>query len=148
MMGTRQQTVIPGRAARFIRRLRGALADRGGIAAVEFGLALPVFLLFIFGTIEFSRVLWSQHALGYAAEQAARYAIANPSATTDEVRTYAETQVMTVDKSAVTVTVVQESLDGISYLTVTVAYPFQALLPFVPLGSLSLTGLSRIPLDV
>lgn len=148
MMGTRQQTLTAGRAVRFIRRLGGALADRGGIAAVEFGMVLPVFLLLIFGTIEFSRVLWSQHALGYAAEQAARYAIANPSATTEEVRTYAETQVMTVDKSAVTVTVAQESLDGIDYLTVTVAYPFQAILPFVPLGSLSLTGLSRVPLNV
>jgi len=52
---------------------------------------------------------------------------------------------MTVDKSDVTVTVGPEVLDGITYLTVTVVYAFQAILPFVPFGPISLTGTSRIP---
>ena len=135
-----------GRGRRLIRRAGQGLADRAGMSAVEFGLALPVFLLFVFGTIEFGRVLWSQHALGYAAEQAARYALANPSATPTEIETYAEGQIMTVEKGAVTVTVAPETFDGIDYLTVTVAYPFEAILPLIPLGGLSLTGVARIPL--
>jgi Flp pilus assembly protein TadG len=136
-----------GCIGRLIRRVRRARLDNAGLAAVEFGMALPVFLLFVFGTIEFGRILWSKHALDYAAEQSTRYALANPDATTGEIQTYAEGQLMTVDRSAVTVTVVQENLNGIDYLSVTMAYPFQAILPFLPLGSFSLTGVSRIPLD-
>lgn len=130
-----------------LHRMRDALASRSGAAALEFGFALPVFLLFVFGTIEFGRVLWSEHALGYAAEQAARFAVANPSATTGEIQSYAQNQLMTVKKSAVTVTVAQENLGGIDYLTVRLAYPYQAMLPLLPFDSLSLIGISRIPRD-
>lgn len=130
---------------RFLRGARALLTNRDGLAAVEFGLALPVFLLMVYGTIEFGRLMWSDHALDYSAEQGVRYALANPLATNSQIKTYAESQLMTVDKSDVTVTVGPEVLDGITYLTVTVVYAFQAILPFVPFGSISLTGTSRIP---
>lgn len=136
----------PAGIAGAIRHLRKALADRRGVAAVEFGLTLPAFLLLVCGTIEFSRVLWSQHALGFAAEQATRYALANPSATSVDIQAYAEGQLVAVDASTVTISVTQETLDGIDYITVSVATPFQSILPLVPLGSFSLTGISRIPL--
>ena len=66
---------------------------------------------------------------------------------TGEIQSYAQNQLMTVKKSAVTVTVAQENLDGIDYLTVRLAYPYQAMLPLLPFDSLSLTGISRIPRD-
>ena len=134
-------------AGRLRHAARALVASRDGLAAVEFGLALPVFLLMVYGTIEVGRLMWSDHALGYSAEQGARYALANPLATNSQIKTYAESQLITVDKSAVTVTVGSEVLDGITYLTVNVVYPFQALLPFVPFGSVALTGISRVPTE-
>jgi Flp pilus assembly protein TadG len=130
---------------RLVRSLRAASSSRSGSATIEFGMAIAVFLVFVLGIIEFSRALWTDHALDYAAEQATRYVIANPDASTGQVQTYAESQLMSVDASATTVTVVEEVLDGVNYLTVTVVYPFNALIPFVPLGTINLTGVSRIP---
>ena len=137
---------ILGCSVRLSRWARGFLNNCAGIAAIEFGMVLPVFLVFMFGTIEVGRFMWSENALDYAADQAARYALANPSASNNDVKTYAESQVMTVKGSEVTVTVANELLDGIDYLNVTVTYPFQTLLPYVPLGPYTLTRVSRIPL--
>lgn len=135
-----------GCGVRFSRRVRGFFNNCAGNAAIEFGMAIPIFLLFVFGTVEVGRFMWSEHALNYAADQAARFALANPSASNNDVKTYAESQVMTVKGSEVTVTVANELLDGIDYLNVTVTYPFQTLLPYVPLGPYTLTRVSRIPL--
>src|SRR5262249_49875900 len=56
-------------------RLIGA---RRGTTAVEFALiALPLLLLLL-GIIEFGRMLWTQSALHYAVQEAARCAAVNP----------------------------------------------------------------------
>lgn len=128
----------------FLRRMLRIRSDRTGTAAITFAMGLPVLLLFMCGLIEFGRFMWTDHALAHAAGQATRYAIANPSASMSEIESYAASQLLSVDKNAASVTAVQESLDGIPYLTVTVAYPFQTMLPYIPLGSLSLTGISRL----
>ncbi len=77
-----------------------ALRDRSGATAIEFALTLPVFLLFVFGLVEFSRVLWTNNALEYGAEQAARYALANPTASASELQTLAASQVPTLNAAA------------------------------------------------
>lgn len=132
-----------------LRRWVRALANNcAGSTAAEFGMAIPIFLLFVFGTVEIGRFMWSEHALNYAADQAARFALANPSATNGDVKTYAESQVVTVKGSEVTVTVNTEMLDGINYLNVTVSYPFESILPYLQLGPFTLTRVSRIPLKI
>lgn len=137
--------IRPGWNVRVKHWARRCLTNCSGTAAIEFGLVLPVFLSLVFGTVEFGRFMWSGNALDYASEQASRYALAHPSASHSEVQTFAETQVMTVNNSEVTVTVTDETLDGIDYLKVTVTHPFETLLPLVPLGPFTLTRVSRIP---
>ena len=43
-----------------------------GTAVIEFALLAPVFLMFLFGSIEFGRLLWTQQALQQAAIAGAR----------------------------------------------------------------------------
>lgn len=45
---------------------------RDGIAAVEFALLAPVFLITLLGTIEIGRLMWTQNALNYAVQEASR----------------------------------------------------------------------------
>lgn len=54
------------------RRLRGATAAEGGSTAVEFALVVPMFLMLVFGTIEFGRILWTEQALQETAAAGAR----------------------------------------------------------------------------
>ena len=86
-------------------RLRRFGRDRQGVAAIEFAVGAPLFILFIIGLIEFSRFLWTDNALAYAAEQAARYALANPTASPTQIQGVAMTEVPTLNSNVVTVTV-------------------------------------------
>lgn len=52
---------------------RGCCGE-GGAAVVEFAIVLPVLLLCVLGLIEFGRAIWTQAALAYAVEAAARCA--------------------------------------------------------------------------
>jgi Flp pilus assembly protein TadG len=74
----------------------------GGATAVEMAFLLPVFLLFVFGIIEFARVVLTQTALQFAAEAAARCAAVSPSSCTApggssmDIPAYAASQTMGV----------------------------------------------------
>jgi Flp pilus assembly protein TadG len=74
-----------------MRRTTALLSDRRGATAVEFALILPPFLLLLFGVVEFGRALWTQSALHFAVEEAARCATVDATncATTTQVQKFA-----------------------------------------------------------
>ena len=51
---------MPRAATAFLQAIR---ADSSGAAIIEFALLAPVFFLFLFGTVEGSRLLWTQQTL-------------------------------------------------------------------------------------
>ena len=53
------------------------MGDRMGGAMIEFAMAMPVFVMLLFGIFEFGRMLWIQNALHYLVQQAARCATIN-----------------------------------------------------------------------
>jgi Flp pilus assembly protein TadG len=57
---------------------------RGGQAVVEFALVLPVFLLLVFGALEFGRVFYRLHIMTNAAREGARVG-SLPSSTESDV---------------------------------------------------------------
>jgi Flp pilus assembly protein TadG len=66
--------------------------SRDAATAIEMAFLLPVFLMFLLGIEEFGRALWTQTALQFAVERAARCAAISPSACED-VPAYAASQV-------------------------------------------------------
>ena len=73
-------------------RPRRTLArDRSGATAVEASLILPVLLLVLMGTMELGRMAWTQSALTYAVQEAARCAAVRPGVcgTPAEIQAYA-----------------------------------------------------------
>lgn len=138
-----------GRGARLWRA-------RGGATAVEMAYLLPVFLLFLFAIEEFGRLLWTQTALQFAVEAAARCAVLyQPNADANcagDVRAYAANNAfgMSIPTSAFTYTA--NATCGASSATngaeVDASYAFPALVDLS--GLLSLLGVSRTsnPLNV
>jgi Flp pilus assembly protein TadG len=49
--------------------------DRRGQSLVEFGLILPIFLLMVFGIVDFGRAVFAYSTLNNAAREAARVAV-------------------------------------------------------------------------
>lgn len=64
-----------------IHQLRRFLSDRCGVAAIEAALILPIVLLVIAGTIEYSRVLLAQHMIRDIVDEAARTAVVTGQST-------------------------------------------------------------------
>jgi Flp pilus assembly protein TadG len=96
----------------FRKRHRGRrLNTRRGAAAVEMALVLPLFLLVVFGIVEFGRAFMVEHLLANAARVGARKAIVNGSTNSEIEQTIKGfcSQSMGVDEDAVTVTVAVES---------------------------------------
>ncbi|AQV93067.1 pilus assembly protein TadE [Cupriavidus necator] len=62
-----------------------------GVAAVEFGLVLPLFVLLVFGIIEFSLILYDKAVITNASREAARAGITlkSPKLTTAEIKAVA-----------------------------------------------------------
>lgn len=81
----RQGRSTPGLALIRLRR------DRRGASAVEFAIILPLLLMLVFGIMEFGRALWTQNALHYSVEQAARCATVDTTTcgTASQIASYA-----------------------------------------------------------
>jgi Flp pilus assembly protein TadG len=64
---------------------------RGGATAVEFAIVAPVLLMLLLGIMEGGRALWTQNALSFAVEQAARCASIdqNNCGSTTQVQSFA-----------------------------------------------------------
>lgn len=54
-------------------------SDQRGATLVEFAIGATVFLMAMFGIIEFGRLLWTHNALVDAARRGARYAVNQPA---------------------------------------------------------------------
>ena len=68
----------PRRHAKWSLRSPARLArDEDGNLMVEFGLIAPILVMFVFGILEFGRVLWTLNALHYSVQEAARCASVN-----------------------------------------------------------------------
>lgn len=129
-----------------LRRLDFGRAE-GGATAVEFALVVGPLLLLLFGTIEFSRLLWTREALQSVANAGARCmgivesSCANAGAySSSKAITYVVTQAtkLSVPLSTSNVTVNHSATcAGVSnFSQVTVNYTFQTALPEL-VGALS-----------
>jgi Flp pilus assembly protein TadG len=86
------------------RRLRCALSDRRGAAAVEFALTLPFMLLLAVGAFDYGNVAYTMMEVNQAAHAGAFYAYANPSACTTSGITTAEKAATNLGSSITTTT--------------------------------------------
>lgn len=105
-----------------------------GSVAVEFALLLPVYIAFMFGIIEFGRMIWIRNTMEFAAETAARYGAITSGATNATVAAYATTQLIGVSSVTFTATVAS------STVTVVGTHDFTTLIAaYVPIPATTLT---------
>ncbi len=112
--------------------------NSSGSVAVEFALLLPVYIAFIFGIIEFGRMIWIRNTMEFAAETAARYGAITSGATNATVAAYATTQLIGVDTTANTINFT--ATIAASTVTVVGTHDFTTLISaYVPIPATTLT---------
>lgn len=103
---------------------------------VEFAIVLPMLVLLVFGTIEFGRAYNAQLSVTHAAREGVReYAI-----TKDAAKGAAAARASAPALRPGDMGISNSACTSGQPATMTVTYPFQFFLPFVPLGPMTLTG--------
>jgi Flp pilus assembly protein TadG len=130
-----------------IRKLRRFLRSLGreesGVAAIEFAIASLAILTCIVGAIEFGRYFYIKNTLDYVVSEAGRYAITNPTASDDSIKS----EVTNNSPSGVTPTVtVTSTVSGIvTYKTITATGTVALASKLFPFVSLGVTSQTRVP---
>ena len=107
-----------------------------GVVAAEFALLLPVFLLILFGIIEFGMMMYGREIVTNAAREGARAGIVQgpPKRTSSEITTIANNYLTGtgITQADVTFTPAGVGLSTPNMLTVTAQYSYNFLIPYIP----------------
>ena len=110
------------------------LNARHGTTAVEFALLAPAIFLILFGAIEFGRLMWTQAALHFAVQEAARCASVTPSVcgTSNQITAYAANAISPTNIASTAFTSTTPSCGH--QVSASFAYQFvvTGLFPFTP----------------
>jgi Flp pilus assembly protein TadG len=111
------------------------LNERGAVAA-EFALLLPVFMLILFGTIEFGMIMYSRELITNASREGARAGIVqvSPKPTAGTITTIATNYLTGTGINLADVTIAVTGAGGANPATLTVAatYQYRWLIPYIP----------------
>jgi Flp pilus assembly protein TadG len=122
-------------------RIKTFKQDEKGSTLVEYAIGATVFIMAVFGVLEFGRALWAHNALSDAARRGARYAVLHPSGDpgVKNVVLYDNpdggTQPLLPDMTTENVVVTYSGDFSVNSGTATVAitgYQFKFVLPFLP----------------
>jgi Flp pilus assembly protein TadG len=119
------------------------LRSRAGSSALEFALLAPALVALMLGIADAGRFYWARNAMEFASEEAVRYAMANPDASSSELTSYALARVSGVAASAVNATAVRDTMNGTQFVTVQLSAPFTFL---TPIPSTTISASARVPL--
>src|SRR4051812_13700590 len=108
-----------------------------GSAMLEGALCFTVFLMIVFGIVDFGRAVFAYNFVSYAAHDATRYAAVRGSSSTSpvsstDVTTYVKGEAIALDPAAFTVTTAwsPDNKAG-STVSVKVRYNFASILPYM-----------------
>lgn len=116
--------------------------DRSGANAVEFALVFPFFMLILFGTVEFGRLLWTSHALhdvaiatarcmGIPQTQCETNGVYNAPKTTVFAQQTASKWLVQLDTSSITLNHNATCANLTGFSSVTINYTFSTAVPGV-----------------
>lgn len=126
------------------RRRRGW---NSGTTAVETALILPVFVTFIFGTLNLGWALYCGAEVRHAVERSSRLLIVDPTTSADTILTNVKSQLSAATPSAVSLTKTTQSLGsggGIAKLNWTYAYTLTS--PFMKSVTFHFDSVTVVPL--
>jgi Flp pilus assembly protein TadG len=123
--------------------VRRFFSDQDGASAVEFAICGSFLIFLSLGVIEFGRAFMIRNEVAYAADKATRIVLMDPSASTSVI-TQSARDAFEENDSLLTVTVANETVDGLSSRVITLTYPVELLLPALSTRSFNVTVSRRV----
>ena len=125
---------------------RKYFANESGVAAVEFAIVAPVFIMLVMGIIDFGRIYFIKSSMQYVVEQAARHAMVNQGISTTALNTFANTEATNVGLSGAVFASTPDNSGVINFMTITGTYNFTFITPLVG-TTLALNAKSATPIS-
>ena len=117
---------------------------------IEGALVMLVFLVMIFGLMDFGRMVWSYTMISHGAREATRYAMVRGTssghpATKSEIQGIVTSRSPGLDTSHTTsdVTFTPDQSPG-STVKVVVTYNFYPIAPYIPIGAITMKSTSQM----
>lgn len=121
-------------------------ANDRGVAAVEFAIVLPVFIMLVMGIVDFGRIYWVKSSMQFVVEQSTRHAMVNSDITEAALETYAYAQEASVSGSGAVFDATIDASGAVNFMTVTGTYTFNFITPLVG-STLTLNAKSVTPIS-
>jgi len=113
------------------RPVRRFLADRGGGAAVESAIALPVAFVFILGIFQLGWGIYCGSDVRHAIERAARVYIVTPTTTDQAFQSAVAANLMAARMADVTLSITKSTSSGTQVAQIAWTYRYTLQIPFV-----------------
>jgi Flp pilus assembly protein TadG len=115
-----------------------------GTVAIEFAVVGLLFFALLLGSIEMGRAMWMRNSLQFAAEEAARWALVQPTYNPTQIQDFARAR-LTSSPATATITATFETASGVGYVVVTLTQVFTPVTTLVSTGIITVTGRARMP---
>ncbi|MDN3721612.1 TadE/TadG family type IV pilus assembly protein [Roseibium salinum] len=97
---------------------------------MEMALVLPVFLMIIFGIVEFGRALKTWNEVDHALGRAVRLINLDAKTTPQQIVTAMEAYLDDINTESLSVVATPTNISGTDYIKISVGFPFELILPF------------------
>ena len=123
---------------------RGLLADRSGGISIEFAFVIGLIIMIVIGTVQFGRALAAQNEMSHALGRVARVVNLNNTTTPEQVVDMLEEHLDGYDARELDVQIAEVA--GTSFMEISVQFPFEVSVPFIPARELTLRVATRAPM--
>ncbi len=123
---------------------RRLINDARGVAALEFALVAPLFLMLVFGIFQFGMAFYASAGLRNGVEVAARYAQVYPRPTDSQISSTLSSSTFGLNPSLMTApTLTHGTANGVAYLDISASYNYPLDIAFMPTNSITLSYARR-----
>ena len=127
-------------------RLRILARGEAGASALEFAIVASALIVLAVGLVEFGRALHVRNELSFAADFAARAILTHPERSNDELEAEVRSALTSSEAERLEISVETETVDGASFRTVALSYPFTLLIPTLRSEPISMSIERRVPI--
>jgi Flp pilus assembly protein TadG len=120
-------------------------ACQSGAAAIEFSIVSLLMIVVSIGVVEIGRGLNVRSKMAYAADLGARTVLINASIPDTQIEGTVRAAFTGADASLLQVQIGQETVNGASYRTLAVSYPFSPIIPNMTTSQINMTVNRRVP---
>jgi Flp pilus assembly protein TadG len=115
--------------------------DESGAGAIEFALAIPILIMFIWGIFQIGLLFWASAGMQQALGEGARYATLYPTPTNAQIQTRITSETFGTQHGTLTV---PTPVNGTGFKTLSVTYTTQTNFLFMTGPTVTLTRSKKV----